>query len=335
MNPRRYLFVATLLVVALISASCGGDSPDASSPDLVPVKMILGFVPQGQDSPFYLGIDKGFFEDEGIDLTILSGEGSAVATSTVAAEGAEFGISDLATVVLAQAEDDSTPVKAVASLHAVAPYSIFSLADGANMDEPSDLNGATIHVNSQSTLRQLFDAWAAKVGITGYSFGEADQTSASQLLLAGEIPNNVSFITNKSELEEAAEQGGKELVSLWLGEHGMDDFYGNSLVVNSDFAAENPELVEGFVRAFLRSLEYGFENPDEAADGMEEAFPTVQASGTLQRLTHFEQLVTAGGAPIGELSADKVASTIAYVKDGLDLDATVTPEDVVLEGYLK
>ncbi len=336
MTSRRYLLAALVVVAVLAGAGCGGDEPSSSSPaKLTPVQLMLGFAVQGQDSTIAVGIEEGFFAEEGIELTILGGESSAATTATVASGGAEFGITDLATVALAHAEDETVPVKAISSLHAVAPYVIYSMKDGANIAEPSDLDGATLYISSQSTIRQLVDTWAAKNGFGGYEFGESDSATASQLLLTGDISSQVTYVTNRVEFEAEAAKEGKEVVSLWLGEHGMEDFYGNVFVTNTDFAAEHPEIVEGFVHASIRSIQYTFDHPDEAAAALQKDFPTITSASTRFRLESYEQLLTAGGAPIGDLTAAKVASTIGYVIEGLKIDDSVSPEDVVLEGYLK
>ena len=60
----------------------------------------LGWTYIGGFSPLYLGVDKGFFREQGIDLKILEGKGTVPSAATVANGSDDFGYFDIGSVSL-------------------------------------------------------------------------------------------------------------------------------------------------------------------------------------------------------------------------------------------
>jgi NitT/TauT family transport system substrate-binding protein len=85
-----------LLSLAMVLAACGGDEEGgaggAEEAELIPVSLQLQWVAQSQFAGYYAALDQGFYEDEGLDLTILEGAVEIVPQQVVAAGDAEFGI---------------------------------------------------------------------------------------------------------------------------------------------------------------------------------------------------------------------------------------------------
>ncbi len=75
-----------LLVMALMSISV------AAQEELTPVRLQLQWVAQSQFGGYYAAVDQGFYEEEGLDVTILEGAVEIVPQQVVASGGAEFGI---------------------------------------------------------------------------------------------------------------------------------------------------------------------------------------------------------------------------------------------------
>ncbi|MCI0398411.1 MAG: ABC transporter substrate-binding protein [Chloroflexi bacterium] len=102
-------FIILLLVSGLISVACGGPAAEPTRPpqptdvpvvepteetaaELTPVTLQLQWVAQSQFAGYYAAKDLGFYEDEGLDVTILEGAVDIVPQQVVAAGEAEFGI---------------------------------------------------------------------------------------------------------------------------------------------------------------------------------------------------------------------------------------------------
>src|SRR5437868_10843278 len=78
------------------------------------VSIRLNWVPGTEHSFLYLGREKGWFSEAGIDLEIIAGQGSTVSVKTVGAGETPFAIADVATV--ARAWEAGLPIVAAAVL---------------------------------------------------------------------------------------------------------------------------------------------------------------------------------------------------------------------------
>ena len=77
----------------------------------VPVKLVLNWKYEGPQAWFFLAQDKGYFKEEGLDVTIDQGEGSAASIPKVAAGAYQAGFGDLnALVDLAAKRPADAPV---------------------------------------------------------------------------------------------------------------------------------------------------------------------------------------------------------------------------------
>src|ERR1700736_1601047 len=82
----------------------------------------------GRHSYFYVALDKGYYKAEGLNVTILRGQGSIDAIKKVASGVATLGCPDAGALALARS-NDSIPVKLLAIVYAKPPHAIFALAD--------------------------------------------------------------------------------------------------------------------------------------------------------------------------------------------------------------
>ena len=80
----------TLLIVLLLLLT--GLSGVLAQDDMVPVRLQLQWVAQSQFAGYFAALDKGFYSDMGLDVTILEGAPEIIPQQVVASGGAEFGI---------------------------------------------------------------------------------------------------------------------------------------------------------------------------------------------------------------------------------------------------
>ena len=126
----------TAAVTALAAAAWLPAGAQAQERD---VKFVLDFISFGRHAPWYVALGKGYFKDEGLNVTILPSKGTADAIRTVVTGGAEFGFIDIPSLVAAGSA--GAPVKIVAANYQKPPYCIFSLNPGANVDERQEAGG--------------------------------------------------------------------------------------------------------------------------------------------------------------------------------------------------
>src|SRR4026209_716136 len=126
------IFNWTLAALALLAAS----TVVAPAQDAVTFR--LNWYMGGLHVPFYYGKEKGFYKEEGIDLTINEGRGSANTVQVVAAGSDTFGLADSSSVVATAAK--GAEIKSVMSLLNSTGFSVVSLAE-TGIKTPKDLEG--------------------------------------------------------------------------------------------------------------------------------------------------------------------------------------------------
>ncbi|MGH3134560.1 MAG: ABC transporter substrate-binding protein, partial [Gaiellaceae bacterium] len=94
MRSRRWALFAVLalVVTALVVAGCGGGDDEAADGELTPVTLQSKWVVQAQFAGYYAAVEQGFYEDEGLDVTIRAGGPDIVPEQVVLGGQAEFGI---------------------------------------------------------------------------------------------------------------------------------------------------------------------------------------------------------------------------------------------------
>ena len=130
-----------------------GGAPGARAAD--DASLLLNWYLGGLHTPFYLGKERGYYEEEGINLTINEGRGSGRSVQVVAAKGDTFGMSDAGSLMLGVAK--GTPIKAVMSLLNTSGFGIISLAE-TGIERAKDLEGKRLAVSPGDALTQLFPA---------------------------------------------------------------------------------------------------------------------------------------------------------------------------------
>ena len=324
------------MAVALLVTACGSDGEEAGggSEKNDRVRFLLGFLVQGVHAPWVIGMEKGFFEEEGIDLELVPGESPAVALAGLTAGEGEFASIDLTGLALAKKDDPSLDVKLVASTYASSPYAIFSLRDGGNFEEPSDLEGETIFGTAGTVHGLIADKWLEEHGVSDVKVEEVDPASREQLLIAGEIPAITAFISNRASMEAAATESGEKLITLPMNDKGLSQHQASGIAAKESWVEDNEDLTRRFLAAYVRSFLYAFENPEETADAMTAAYPEIPRDATVNQLAILEDLFTVNGTAEnpGRIDPATVEHTISYVGRSLGLDE-IDPSSLYLEGY--
>src|SRR6202008_2229737 len=96
----------------------------------------------GRHAPWYVALGKGYFKDEGLNVTIMPSKGTADAIRTVATGGAEIGFIDIPSLVASGSA--GATVKIVAGNYQKTPHCIFTLNPGANVTEPKQMAGPAV-----------------------------------------------------------------------------------------------------------------------------------------------------------------------------------------------
>jgi NitT/TauT family transport system substrate-binding protein len=219
------------------------------------VQMAIGFIPNIQFAPLYVGMEKGFFAEEDIELEVDYGFGVDV-FSLLSLGRIDVGLSDSDQLIVSGTQD--LGLKAVFQYYQDYPVSIVALAD--EIDAPEELRGRTIgvpetygtsYIGMQAFLREydLTDA------VTEQRIGYTQISS----LLNDRVDAAVTFYNNEPIQLRLR---GHEIVEWEVRE--FSEIVGASIITSDAILEERGDGIERFVRAMRRSVAYTVENQQEA-----------------------------------------------------------------------
>lgn len=243
------------------------------------VSLRLNWYLGGLHVPFYYGKERGFYKEEGIDLTINEGRGSANTVQVVAAGSDTFGLADSSSVVATAAK--GAEVKSVMSLLNSTGFSVVSLAS-AGIKTPKDLEGKKLAVSPGDPLGQLFRALAAhnKLDMSKISFVQVDPAAKVVAVLEKRVDGLLGGADDQYFL---IKYKGEEPAALRYADHGAN-IVGMTILTQEATIKNKADLVRRFVKATARSWDEAKKNPEAAVDAGLKAKSDLNRQSTLDQL---------------------------------------------------
>jgi NitT/TauT family transport system substrate-binding protein len=259
-------------LAVLAAASTSAPAQDA-------VSLRLNWYLGGLHVPFYYGKEKGFYKEEGIDLTINEGRGSANTVQVVAAGSDTFGLADSSSVIATAVK--GADVKSVMSLLNSTGFSVVSLASNG-IKTPKDLEGKKLAVSPGDPLGQLFRALAAhnKLDMSKISFVQVDPAAKVVAVLEKRVD---ALLGGADDQFFLIKYKGEEPAALRYADHGAN-IVGMTILTQGAIIKGKPDLVRRFVKATARSWDEAKKNPEAAVDAGMKAKADLNRQSTLDQL---------------------------------------------------
>lgn len=227
------------------------------------VTLRLDWVRMGKCAPFFLGVEKGYYKEAGIELKISEGKGSGSTVQLIASGEDPFGLAGLSN--LAEGVAKGMPVRSVYAVTHDSGYAVLSLEE-TGIKNPKDLIGKTVGVSPAGASRAVLPAF---LNVNGVEFNQIKEvafegTGRMNALLMKKVD---SAVGPYYEYVPILESKGAKINTLKLVDWGLP-ILGFGIVVNNKLIAENPDLIRRFLGATTRSLTYAMSNQDEAIKAM-------------------------------------------------------------------
>jgi NitT/TauT family transport system substrate-binding protein len=222
------------------------------------VTMRLDWVYGAEHAGIFVAQQKGFFKEEGIEASVLAGEGSSVTIKLVANGDVDFGYATADQAIIANTR--SLPVVVTAVFLQSSPLGVL-FRKSKGIKTLTDLYGKTLGIQIKGAGEQQWRAIARMHNLDMSKIREVPADLAvGQLIIADRIDAGIGFFFNDG-IRPIVE--GIEMGWILIGELGLP-MYSSSLVVNAATIQKNPDLVRRFTKAVVRGWEYAKSNPDEA-----------------------------------------------------------------------
>lgn len=278
-------------VVAVVLAPAGAAAADK-------IKMIMNWTADSAHLGFALAQKNGYYAQEGLEVELEEGRGSAVAAQMVATGQADIGYADAGAALNVAAK--GAPIKIIATIWKSGQFGIQSLKS-AGIETPKDLVGKKLAVAPGSAMVPLVPVFLKANGI-----------DESDVEIVSVAQNAVLGLLNSGEIDAVAETPENVVVPLAAQNIEANNmyFYTNgvplvslSLIAREDKLAADPDLYKRFVRATLKGWQEAVKDPQAAVAALREIFPETENTdeALLQGATYsFASLCPAGsGDAIG------------------------------------
>jgi len=281
--------------------------------------------------PWMIARHQGYFEDEGLDVTFITGKGGVDVAKQVGAGNALIGGALGDTPIIVRA--NGVPVKAVAILGAGSLIFVAS-HESAPITEPSQLKGKTISVNAYSTT--AYYTLLASMQKAGLTRDDADIQAAGvsgawQMFVRGKS----QAIAAAPDLIAPAEFNGAKV--YWMDAARGFPNMAQSIVASDEAIAKQPQMIAKLVRATLRGMKFIMDDLDTAVEVYVKAVPA-HAGKEWQVRRIFElyrQHVYADQKVPGWIDAQRLADNQAfYVSAGI-VNTAVPLDDLYTNQFVR
>lgn len=231
--------------------------------------LLLNFYLYSEHAPFFLGKERGYFRDEGIDLDIQEGRGSVSTVQAVAAGTAQFGYADVASVI--KAADKGAPVLTVGILLQKSPMAFVSLAE-KGIHSVQDMRGKTLALTPGDSLSQVLPLVLKKVEMkeSDFKIVAGDTRAKLNAVINGQADAMLGYLMDQNlRIEEATK---KPASVLPFSEYGVN-LASSCIVIARATADSQRDLVRRFMKAATRSVVDAERDPAAAVDAMLKASP--------------------------------------------------------------
>lgn len=289
------------------------------------VVLLLNWYNYGEHAPFYLGLERGFYSAEGIDLEIQEGRGSGVTIQVVAAGSATFGYADVSTMIKAVAK--GAPVKAVGVLLQRSPQSATGFAD-KNIREPKDFAGKTVVLTPGDSFSQI---WPMLLKVNNVPEDKikiiaGDAATKRNAVMSGQADLLLGNVNDqKPTIEEAT---GKKMHAVLFADFGVNTLNAG-LFASNDTVRTKGDLIRRFMKASTLSVEAAEKDPAAAVAALIKANPKAGKPETVKSsldvtLPLYRTKRTEGQRPF-RVNAEDFAETLDILKKygGLEGDAAM------------
>jgi NitT/TauT family transport system substrate-binding protein len=322
---------APALSVAMLSAT---SLTGVYAQELEPVAVRLAWIAGGVDAPFFMADAKGYFEEAGIDIDIVDGNGSTGTIQAVGAGDFQVGIAGLGVVAQAQQGSGSSDLIVVAGLLQKDPTSIISL-EGSGITTPKDIEGKRLGTDAGNFEDGMIKAFAAANDI------DLDKVEVVVINGGGDrvalLNGDVDFINGWANPDGDKVNEMKPISPpLLFADYGVN-IIGSSVVVRKDWLAEHGDLMKGFLAALQKGKADVAANPDEALAIFMEARPDsdeAQIALELDVMPAYEHTAASEGKPYGWVAEADILQTISLLEEYSEMKPGLTPEGIYDGSYL-
>ncbi|MEM6758782.1 MAG: ABC transporter substrate-binding protein [Pseudomonadota bacterium] len=239
---------------------------------------------EGPSAAYFAAIDNGHFASEGLNVTIEAGAGSVQTIPKIATGAFPVGFGDINSVIRFLDQNPGAPVTAVMMIYDKPPFAVVG-RKSQGVSEPKDLEGRVLGAPPPDGAWAQFPVFAKETGIdpAAVTVEPVGFPTREPMLAEGNVDAITGFsfssVVNLKRLGVADD----DISNILMADHGLA-LYGNAILVNTDWAAANGDLLRGFLRAVAAGWQDVANDPAAGIASLIERNPAADSALEQERL---------------------------------------------------
>ena len=258
-------FPIVLALVAALTVVCASAAPAAAQTS---IKFSLDGRFEGPEALVLVPLDKGHFKSEGLDVAVDDAATPLEPITRVAAGSYDMAFADINMLIKYRDQHPSTPIKAVFMVYNKPPFAIVT-RKSRGITKPKDLEGRKL---GAPTADGAYAQWPIFVKANNIDATKVDVVNVGfpvrePMLVAGQVDAITGFSFSSYINVKHSGVPQDDIVVMLMANYGVS-LYGNAIMASPSFAADKPQAVRGFLRAFLKALKDTVKDPAGAIDSV-------------------------------------------------------------------
>jgi NitT/TauT family transport system substrate-binding protein len=266
----RKLLAGLAGAVLLMSAGLLIGTGPAKAADQVVFQ--LGWFPGGYNSPPYIGVQKGLFAAENLEVKILSGRGSADTLTKLSTNVADFGEAGLDALMAAKAEGQ-VQATAVMAMFTQQPDALITTTT-TGINTLKDMPGKSVGTSpfTSSNLPWPLVLKQAGVDPAAVRLVKVDANALFGMLAAGQVDGILVWTTTAPAAIPSLTAAGRTMKVIPWSREGYDG-YSQAIVASNKTLTERPDVTRRFLKVLRQTFELMAKEPDAAAEAVKAHAP--------------------------------------------------------------
>lgn len=336
-KPPRLAAVRTVAALAMAlfanatwAPLSNAQNSTATSRQKVQVRFTWQF--KGEHAPLFLALDKGFYADEGLDVTLAEGSGSETVVKVIAQGIDNIGFGPATTV--AEAIGNDLPLQVIAVYEPKSPDGLMSFPD-IPLKTPKDIEGRTLGLTPNENFAHLWEPFAKMNGVDLAKVKKVvlDYPSRNGLFMNRKIDIQSTFINVDVPLME--KKTGITFNVLKISDFGLA-LLGGGLFANGEYARSHPDVLRKLLRATAKGYRAARDDPKGAVAALSKYLrvPVPEDILAKQLEITLADIPMAGDKPLGWQDPAEWRSNIELMQQIGLVKPGKAPEDFYTNQYL-